>query len=192
FDADAPPLLARRAEQQPHGVRRSGSDARYAVGRRGDVHGVVTEQRANAVNEAHTALRFREPRGAAPGSAELSWSRAADPGPMARGTQPLHSRHACTGTTFPGLTRSSGSNTRRTARMAASASPSKISGMYRSLSSPTPCSPVIVPPAAMHAAMISPLASSTRALRPGTRPSNEMLGCRLPSPAWNTLLTVSP
>ena len=40
--------------------------------------------------------------------------------------------------------------------------------------------------------MISPLAASTRALSPGTRPSNEMLGWRLPSPAWNTLLTVRP
>src|SRR5947208_15828110 len=39
--------------------------------------------------------------------------------------------------------------------------------------------------------MISALAVSTLALSPGTRPSKEMFGCRLPSPAWNTLLTVS-
>jgi 23S rRNA pseudouridine1911/1915/1917 synthase len=40
-----------------------------------------------------------------------------------------HSRQAWMGTTLPGFTRSAGSNTRRTACIAASASPSKIHGM---------------------------------------------------------------
>src|SRR5256886_8754173 len=39
--------------------------------------------------------------------------------------------------------------------------------------------------------MIAVLAASTRVRRPGTRASNEMLGWSLPSPAWNTLLTVT-
>jgi len=50
LDPDAPPLLARRAEQQRDGVGRCGSDARHAVAGRGDVHGVVAEQGADAVD----------------------------------------------------------------------------------------------------------------------------------------------
>src|SRR4029077_2474803 len=90
----------------------------------------------------------------------------------------LHSRQAWIGTTLPGFTRSWGSNTRRTARMAARDWPSKIAGMYRSLSTPTPCSPVMVPPAAMQAFMISALAAWTRSCSSGLVASKEMLGCR--------------
>src|SRR4029079_2669435 len=70
-----------------------------------------------------------------------------------------HSRHACIGMTFPGFDRRSGSNTSRNAHIVASESAEKIMSMYGSLSRPTPCSPVIVPPAFTHAAMISRIAA---------------------------------
>src|SRR6185503_9439286 len=41
----------------------------------------------------------------------------------------------------------------------------------------------------MHASMMAAAASSTRRRSSRFRPSNDRLGCRLPSPAWNTLLT---
>src|SRR2546422_7842306 len=74
-----------------------------AVGRRGDVHGVVAEQRADAVDEAHVpnaecgvwnAESTRELLFRIPNSAFRT---------------PDHSRQAWIGTTFPGFTRSSGS-----------------------------------------------------------------------------------
>src|SRR6185437_1902251 len=83
---------------------------------------------------------------------------------------PCHSRQACTGTTLPGLDRRSGSNTSRTEHIVASESGEKISAMYGILSKPTPCSPEIVPPAAMQARMISPIASCTRAVSSASAP----------------------
>src|SRR5215467_1569948 len=98
-----------------------------------------------------------------------------------------HSRHECTGITLPGFARRSGSNTSRSAHIVASESGEKMRSMYRTLSRPIPCSPVIVPPAATHTLMISCIASCTRATSSASAALYVMLGCRLPSPAWNTL-----
>ena len=106
LDPDAPPLGAGGAEQQRDGIGRGGRDARHAIAGGSHVDGVVAEQGTDAVEEAHGAST-----------------------PHSTFRTPDHSRHACTGTTFPGFTRSSGSNTWRTARMAARESPSKIIGM---------------------------------------------------------------
>jgi hypothetical protein len=59
-------------------------------------------------------------------------------------------------------------------------------------SRPTPCSPVMEPPSAMHSRRISAAHASARSCAPSTRPSNRMSGCRLPSPAWKTLATRMP
>ena len=80
----------------------------------------------------------------------------------------------------------------RATRTSPRASPAeKIMSMYGSLSRPTPCSPVIVPPAFTHAVMISRIATCTRAVSSASEASYAMFGCRLPSPAWNTLHTRS-
>src|SRR6185437_11692795 len=94
-----------------------------------------------------------------------------------------HSRQACTGTTLPGFDRRSGSNTSRSAHIVASESGEKIRSMYPTLSSPTPCSPVIVPPAATHVCMISDIAACTRFVSSASAALYGMFGCRLPSPA---------
>src|SRR5213080_198406 len=130
LEPDAPSLLAGRAEQQRDRVGGGGRHPRHRIRAACDFHGVVPEQCADSVEEAHAGTSSHEPRGTAPGSAAPSLSRSADPGPMARGfAAPDHSRHACTGTTFPGFTRSSGSHTRRTARIAVRDSASKINGI---------------------------------------------------------------
>ena len=64
-----------------------------------------------------------------------------------------------------------------------------IFGMYFDLSMPTPCSPVIDPPCSMHRSRIAPDTSSAASASPGCASSNSTSGCRLPSPAWNTLAT---
>jgi hypothetical protein len=67
-----------------------------------------------------------------------------------------------------------------------------ILGMYRDLSTPTPCSPVIDPPASRHASRIWPDTSSAAAFCPGTASSYSTSGCRFPSPAWKTFATRIP
>ena len=47
------------------------------------------------------------------------------------------------------------------------------------------------PPASRHASRIRPDSSSARSASPSTAPSKHTSGCRLPSPAWNTLATWS-
>ena len=67
-----------------------------------------------------------------------------------------------------------------------------ILGMYRDLSTPTPCSPVIEPPCEMHRSRISPDTTLAAASAPGLASSNSTSGCRLPSPAWKTFATLIP
>ena len=57
---------------------------------------------------------------------------------------------------------------------------------------PTPCSPVIDPPASTQYRKISSPAARARSISPGLRASNRIMGCMLPSPAWKILLIVSP
>src|SRR5438046_2510513 len=126
LDRHTPPFLPRGAEQQRHGVRGIGRDAGHAVRAGAFEQGVAAEQRANAVEEAHGANAECGMRSAE--SSDVPRFVALRTRHSAFRT-PLHSRHACTGTTLPGLTRSSGSNTRRRARIAARESGSKMSGM---------------------------------------------------------------
>src|SRR6266540_519047 len=58
------------------------------------------------------------------------------------------------GRTLPGLNRPLGSNASRTRAIRSRSESEKIQGMYLRFSSPTPCSPVIVPPASTQARMI--------------------------------------
>ena len=54
-------------------------------------------------------------------------------------------------------------------------------------STPMPCSPVTLPPQAMHSSRISWLAASTRFTWSASRSSKSRIGWMLPSPAWKTL-----
>src|SRR5205807_1058919 len=65
-------------------------------------------------------------------------------------------------------------------------------GHERLLPSPTPCSPVIEPPALTHSSRMLNARRSARPTWPSMRASYSTRGCRLPSPAWNTLATRSP
>ena len=97
----------------------SSSPPRARAGRPARARPRSPEWRAGAPR--HRARRRRCP--AARGAGRETTSLIARP-PVAR-----HSRHAWKGTTLPGLARSAGSNTRRTARIAPSVSASKIHGM---------------------------------------------------------------
>src|SRR5690606_36142488 len=90
------------------------------------------------------------------------------------------------GKTFPGFASPRGSKTHRTACINASSALPTTRSMYSRLSSPTPCSPVMVPPASTHRRMISRDAASTRRTSSALRRSKRMFGCRFPSPAWKT------
>ena len=50
-------------------------------------------------------------------------------------------------------------------------------------STPTPCSPVIVPPSSTHSSRMSAPNRSARSHSPGMLASNRISGCKLPSPA---------
>src|SRR5260221_4239808 len=87
------------------------------------------------------------------------------------------------GSTLFGLKLPDGSTDVRTRAMTSRSAGLKISGMYACFSMPTPCSPVIVPPASMHCVRISRPAAMTRSRMPASPASNRIIGCRLPSPA---------
>ena len=89
-----------------------------------------------------------------------------------------------------GLARPDGSNASRSRAWASRSSALNTSGIASRFSSPMPCSPESTPPAATHAARISSPARCTRSQMPGSRASNTISGCRLPSPAWNTFIIV--
>ncbi len=91
------------------------------------------------------------------------------------------------GNALQGLKRSPAPNAAFSLRIAARSASVKIQGMKSRFSRPTPCSPVIEPPASTQMRMISSPASSTRVGLAGRRSSKRMLGWRLPSPAWKTL-----
>src|SRR5438105_9236891 len=93
------------------------------------------------------------------------------------------------GKILPGFSRPSGSSTRFTRCMASRSSGPKIQGMNAFFSIPMPCSPESVPPSSTTARSISSPAFSTWSMTPASRMSKRMFGCRLPSPAWNTLAT---
>src|SRR6185295_17326220 len=87
------------------------------------------------------------------------------------------------GTIFPGLQSPSGSNAARTLNIAFMSASENTSGNNSRLSSPTPCSPVIVPPAPTQTSISSRPASFTLNTWSAKRESKQMSGCKLPSPA---------
>ena len=100
--------------------------------------------------------------------------------------------HRGVGNTLPGLHRPAGSNAHRSNCIVSRSSALNIFGMYLDLSVPTPCSPVIEPPCSMQVSRMAPDSSSAAAHACGVESSNSTSGCRLPSPAWKTLATLSP
>src|SRR6185312_1893894 len=106
---------------------------------------------------------------------------------------PLHSvQRRSVGTALPGLRMPAGSNAAFTAWKAAISAGRNCTHICASFSTPTPCSPVIVPPTATHASRMRAPISSPRSRSPGLLASKKMHGWMLPSPAWNTLPTRSP
>ena len=90
----------------------------------------------------------------------------ADAGGTGPGTSP-HSRGV--GITLPGLASPAGSNAQRRRWNASRSASPNIFGMCFFLSTPTPCSPVIEPPASRQASRIRPDSSSARSASPSTR-----------------------
>src|ERR1051325_7625995 len=123
LDAHAPSLFAGGAEQQRHGVGGGRRDAWHAVRGRSELDGFFAQQGADAIEQTHDSNAE-----CGMGNAESTADRPFRIPNSALRT-PDHSRQAWIGTTFPGFTRSSGSHTCRTARMAASESPSNRSGI---------------------------------------------------------------
>ena len=90
---------------------------------------------------------------------------------MLAGTGPGTSPHSRgVGITLPGLASPAGSNAQRSRWNAARSGSSNIFGMCFFLSTPTPCSPVIEPPASRQASRISPDSSSARSASPSLAP----------------------
>src|SRR5512139_899955 len=104
-----------------------------------------------------------------------------------------HSAQRCSsGTALPGLSRVAGSNAAFTSWKRVSSGVLNCAHIWLIFSSPTPCSPVMVPPTSTHSSRILPPKASACSSSPGWLASNRISGCRLPSPAWNTLATARP
>ena len=96
-----------------------------------------------------------------PGSESLGMSRPARVGGRDTGRAPRR-RAAASGTACPGSRARAGRTPARTRCIASRSASLNISGIAHALSVPTPCSPVIEPPASTHASRMRP-ASSSRA-----------------------------
>src|ERR1700678_2222710 len=99
---------------------------------------------------------------------------------------PYSAQRERVGITLPGFNISAGSKARFTAMNCSRSSGENCTHMELSFSTPTPCSPVTVPPSSRLASRISAPKSSQRLSWSRSLASNKMSGCRLPSPAWNT------
>src|SRR6185437_147386 len=104
---------------------------------------------------------------------------------------PYAAQRFSSGTALPGLSRPLGSNAALIAWNCVSSAEENWSHIWLIFSTPTPCSPVMVPPTSTHSLRISPPSFSTRSSSPGRLASYRIIGCRLPSPAWNTLATAN-
>src|SRR5699024_9706726 len=96
------------------------------------------------------------------------------------------------GRSLSGLAMPDGSKARRNRWRVSRSSGPYIRGIAHTLSTPTPCSPVMDPPCSMHRSRMAPETSSARSVAPGSESSNSTSGWRLPSPAWKTLATRIP
>src|SRR5258708_3769255 len=97
--------------------------------------------------------------------------------------RPYSAQRASVGTALPGLSRRAGSNAAFTARNISSSSGWNCTHIWLIFSTPTPCSPVMVPPTSMHFSSTSAANSSVRRSSSASFASNRISGCRLPSPA---------
>src|SRR5687767_4508928 len=100
--------------------------------------------------------------------------------------RPYSAQRASVGMALPGLSRPSGSKARFTPWKSSSSPAPNCTHIWFTFSTPTPCSPVIVPPTATHFSSTSAAKSSVRCSSSALFASKRMSGCRLPSPAWNT------
>ena len=96
------------------------------------------------------------------------------------------------GIALPGFSRPAGSKASLTRKEAARSAAENCTHIELIFSSPTPCSPVMVPPSSTHSSRISAPKRSARSHQPGSLASNRITGCRLPSPAWNTFMQRRP
>src|SRR5579885_2430728 len=96
------------------------------------------------------------------------------------------------GNSFPGLQSPLGSKAHRIRYMVSKSWSPNMRGMNRFLSYPTPCSPVMLPPASTQTLRISPDSSSAFSNSPFLEASYRMSGCMFPSPAWKTFASRCP
>ncbi|MCY1374205.1 hypothetical protein D9M69_615320 [compost metagenome] len=94
--------------------------------------------------------------------------------------------------TLPGFSSDLVSKARFTLNICSFSSGENCTHMLLSFSTPTPCSPVTVPPMATLVSRMSAPKSSQRCNWSASFASNRISGCRLPSPAWNTLAQRRP
>ena len=164
-------LLAHRSAWSPR-ARRSRRASRVDEGR--DVGGRSRERAGAIVVRSCAVVPFSEAgkvRSAAAGRGERACCRTRRSG-------------ASVGTALPGLSRPCGSNARLDAEEALELGRARTARTCRaSFSTPTPCSPVIVPPTSMHSSrMRSPNASCARMLARACwrRTGSADAGCRRP------------
>src|SRR6185369_17611180 len=88
--------------------------------------------------------------------------------------RPYSAQRARVGTALPGLSSPAGSKACLTARNSSSSSGRNCTHIWSIFSTPTPCSPVIVPPTAMHFSSTSAANCSVRVSWPGSFASNRI------------------
>jgi hypothetical protein len=96
---------------------------------------------------------------------------------------PYSAQRTSVGITLPGLSRPAGSKARLTAAICSRSAAENCTHIDDSFSTPTPCSPVTVPPIATLSSRISAPKASARCSWSLSLASNRISGCRLPSPA---------
>ncbi|ABA49505.1 hypothetical protein BURPS1710b_3344 [Burkholderia pseudomallei 1710b] len=106
--------------------------------------------------------------------------------------RPYSAQRARVGMPLSGFSSSGGSNARLIAKNASHSSRENCTHIEFSFSTPTPCSPVTVPPNSTQVSRMSAPNASARCSSSTSFALNRMSGCMLPSPAWNTLMQRSP
>ena len=97
--------------------------------------------------------------------------------------RPYSAQRCSVGITLPGFSSPLGSKACFSASICVRSSGLNCTHMLLSFSTPTPCSPVTVPPSATLVSRMSAPNSSQRCSWSGSLASNRISGCRLPSPA---------
>src|SRR5947207_6946791 len=141
---------------------------------------------ATAQLERRAALRREADAILQGGEAQKRGSSACASLPPCTCMRPYSAQRASVGTALPGLSRLRASKARFTAWNRSSSAARNCVHIWLIFSTPTPCSPVIVPPTATHFSSTSAANFSVRSSSSGRLASKRMSGCRLPSPAWKT------